>query len=63
MHELQLADSALGYVAEEDPAVIAEWRQRLLAAFASSGRLVGFGHLGLGRIVQEREGFAWRPAE
>ena len=63
VHELQLADPTRGYVAEEDPPATAAARAELLPGFAASGRLLGFGHLGLGRIETAGPGFAWRPAD
>lgn len=63
VHELQLARPAVGYVAEEDQATIAEQRRRLLPGFAASGRLVGFAHLGLGRVVRSGDGFAFTPLD
>jgi glyoxylase-like metal-dependent hydrolase (beta-lactamase superfamily II) len=63
VHELQLADPGLAYVAEEDPAASAELRRQLLPGFAESGRLLGLGHLGLGRVAPSGSGFAWLPAD
>jgi len=65
VHELQLADPSLGYVAEEDRETIAGARRRLLPGFATSGRLVAFAHLGVGRVVAGKDGtrFAWQPAD
>jgi glyoxylase-like metal-dependent hydrolase (beta-lactamase superfamily II) len=63
VHERQLADPGLGYFAEEDPAAAAELRRQLLPGFAASGRLLGFGHLGLGRVSPTAGGFAWLPAD
>jgi glyoxylase-like metal-dependent hydrolase (beta-lactamase superfamily II) len=63
VHELQLADPTLAYVAEEDPATIAGARAELLPGFADAGRLLGFGHLGLGRVERAGTGFAWRPLD
>lgn len=63
VHERQLADPGLAYVAEEDPHAAAAARRKLLPGLAASGRLVGFAHLGLGRVVQAGAGFAWSPAD
>jgi glyoxylase-like metal-dependent hydrolase (beta-lactamase superfamily II) len=64
VHELQLADPSLGYVAEEDRDAIAAARARLLPGFATAGRLVAFGHLGCGRVVvRPAGGFAWQPVD
>jgi hypothetical protein len=64
VHERQLTDPGLPYVAEEDSAAAAELRRQLLPAFAASGRLLGFGHLGLGRVVAAGDGgFTWLPAD
>jgi glyoxylase-like metal-dependent hydrolase (beta-lactamase superfamily II) len=62
VHERQLADPDLAYVAEEDPAQVAAARRRLLPELAASGVLVGLGHLRppLGRLVASGDGFAWR---
>jgi len=63
VHELQLAQPDLAYVAEEDQAKIAEQRRRLLPGFAVSGRPVGFAHLGLGHVVRAGDGFAFVPLD
>jgi glyoxylase-like metal-dependent hydrolase (beta-lactamase superfamily II) len=64
VHERQLADPGLPYVAEDDPAAAARLRRQLLPDFAASGRLLGFGHLGLGRVAGAGDGgFAWLPAD
>ncbi|MEP6811580.1 MAG: MBL fold metallo-hydrolase [Actinomycetota bacterium] len=63
VHERQLADPGLAYVAEEDPAAAAELRRQLLPGLAASGRLLGFAHLGLGRVSPAGDGFAWLPAD
>jgi glyoxylase-like metal-dependent hydrolase (beta-lactamase superfamily II) len=63
VHERQLADPGLAYVAEEDPAAIAAVRARLLPELAASGRVVGFGHLGLGCVAAAGGGFAWQPLD
>jgi glyoxylase-like metal-dependent hydrolase (beta-lactamase superfamily II) len=60
VHELQLADPGLAYVFEEDAAAIAAARARLLPQLADSGRLVGFGHLGLGRVTRAGSAFGWQ---
>jgi glyoxylase-like metal-dependent hydrolase (beta-lactamase superfamily II) len=62
VHELQLADPDLAYVGEEDAGAAAEQRRRLLPGLATSGRIVGLAHLGLGRVVAAGEGFGWRPS-
>lgn len=62
VHELQLADPALGYVFEEDRAAAADVRRRLLPAFAAAGTLLAVPHLGLGRVSAAGDGFAWEPA-
>jgi glyoxylase-like metal-dependent hydrolase (beta-lactamase superfamily II) len=62
VHELQLADPALGYVFEEDRAAAADVRRRLLPAFAAAGTLLAVPHLGLGRVGAAGDGFAWEPA-
>jgi glyoxylase-like metal-dependent hydrolase (beta-lactamase superfamily II) len=61
VHELQLADPALGYVFEEDKAAAAEVRRRFLPRLAESGGLVAVPHLGLGWIRTAGSGFAWEP--
>ena len=61
VHPHQLADPDLAYVAEEDPAATASARRRLLSGFAASGRVVGLGHLGLGRVKRRDDGFGWSP--
>jgi glyoxylase-like metal-dependent hydrolase (beta-lactamase superfamily II) len=63
VHELQLADPGLAYVAEEDQAEVAAARRLLLPQLADSGVLVGLGHLDppLGHVVRAGSGFAWRP--
>jgi glyoxylase-like metal-dependent hydrolase (beta-lactamase superfamily II) len=63
MHEHQLLDPELAYVAEEDPGAIAAVRKRLLPGLAESGRVVGCAHLGLGRVARSGESFAWRPVD
>jgi glyoxylase-like metal-dependent hydrolase (beta-lactamase superfamily II) len=63
VHERQLSDPGLGYVAEEDAAAAAELRRQLLPGFAASERLLGFAHLGLGRVSPAGGGFAWLPAD
>jgi glyoxylase-like metal-dependent hydrolase (beta-lactamase superfamily II) len=63
VHERQLADPELAYVAEEDPAAAAELRRQLLPGFAASGRLLGLAHLGLGRVSPAGDGFTWLPAD
>lgn len=63
VHERQLAEPGLAYVAEEDPAAAAAARRRLLAGFATSGRLVGFAHLGLGRVTTAGDGFGLQPLD
>lgn len=63
VHELQLAQPDLAYVAEEDAAAAAEQRRRLLPGFAESRRLVAFAHLGVGRVERAGNGFAWRPLD
>jgi glyoxylase-like metal-dependent hydrolase (beta-lactamase superfamily II) len=65
VHELQLADPGLAYVAEEDAPAAAAARRRFLPALAASGAVVGLGHLRppLGRIAAAGDGFAWRPLD
>ena len=65
VHELQLADPGVGYVAEEDAAGAAAARRRLLPELAASGAVVGLGHLRppLGRLEAVEDGFAWRPLD
>jgi glyoxylase-like metal-dependent hydrolase (beta-lactamase superfamily II) len=65
VHELQLADPGLAYVAEEDAPAAAAARRRFLPALAASGAVVGLGHLRppLGHIAAAGEGFAWRPLD
>jgi glyoxylase-like metal-dependent hydrolase (beta-lactamase superfamily II) len=63
VHERQLSDPDLGYVAEEDPPAIAASRRRLLADFAARNRVVGLAHLGLGRVARAGDGFAWMPLD
>jgi glyoxylase-like metal-dependent hydrolase (beta-lactamase superfamily II) len=63
VHERQLADPGLAYVAEEDAAAAAGLRRELLSGLASAGRLLGFAHLGLGRVAPSGGGFAWLPAD
>jgi glyoxylase-like metal-dependent hydrolase (beta-lactamase superfamily II) len=62
VHDLQLADPGLEYVAEEDPTAAAAARRRLLPKLARRGGVVGLGHLRppLGRLVESGGGFAWR---
>jgi glyoxylase-like metal-dependent hydrolase (beta-lactamase superfamily II) len=57
VHELQLADPGLAYVAEEDPALAATTRRRILREV--EGRTVAISHLGVGRILADGEGFRW----
>jgi glyoxylase-like metal-dependent hydrolase (beta-lactamase superfamily II) len=61
VHELQLADPGLAYVAEEDPAQAAATRRRLLEEHADGGQVVGLSHLGLGRLRRDGSGFRWEP--
>jgi glyoxylase-like metal-dependent hydrolase (beta-lactamase superfamily II) len=65
VHELQLADPDLAYVAEEDSGAAAAERRRLLPELAAAGTLVGLGHLtgGLGHLEPDGDGFAWRPLD
>jgi glyoxylase-like metal-dependent hydrolase (beta-lactamase superfamily II) len=62
VHELQLADPAVGYMFEEDRAAAADARRRLFPGLAGAGGLVGIAHLGLGRLRAAGDGFAWEPA-
>jgi glyoxylase-like metal-dependent hydrolase (beta-lactamase superfamily II) len=57
VHELQLADPDLPYVAEDDPAQAAATRRRVFAEV--EGRLAAVSHLGVGRIDADGEGFRW----
>jgi glyoxylase-like metal-dependent hydrolase (beta-lactamase superfamily II) len=57
VHELQLADPGLAYVAEEDQALAAATRRRILGEVA--GRTVALSHLGVGRVEPDGEGFRW----
>jgi glyoxylase-like metal-dependent hydrolase (beta-lactamase superfamily II) len=57
VHELQLADPGLAYVAEEDAVQAAETRRRILHEVA--GRTVALSHLGIGRVEPDGEGFRW----
>jgi glyoxylase-like metal-dependent hydrolase (beta-lactamase superfamily II) len=57
VHELQLADPGLAYVAEEDPAQAAEARRRIFREL--EGRTVALSHLGVGRLEGDGEGFRW----
>jgi glyoxylase-like metal-dependent hydrolase (beta-lactamase superfamily II) len=57
VHELQLADPDLAYVAEEDQAEAAATRRRILGEV--EGRTVAISHLGVGRVLAEGEGFRW----
>jgi glyoxylase-like metal-dependent hydrolase (beta-lactamase superfamily II) len=57
VHELQLADPGLAYVAEEDPVQAAATRSRVLGEV--EGRTVAFSHLGVGRVEPDGEGFRW----
>jgi glyoxylase-like metal-dependent hydrolase (beta-lactamase superfamily II) len=61
VHELQLADLAVGYMFEEDRAAAAAARDRLFPGLAAAGNPVGIAHLGLGRLRVAGEGFAWEP--
>jgi glyoxylase-like metal-dependent hydrolase (beta-lactamase superfamily II) len=61
VHELQLADPGIAYVAEEDPAAAATERRRLLPQLANSGSLVAIPHLGLGWLAHLGLGFRWVP--
>jgi glyoxylase-like metal-dependent hydrolase (beta-lactamase superfamily II) len=60
VHELQLQDPELAYVAEVDPAQAAATRRRLLEEHAG-GRVVGISHLGVGRVHRDGSGFRWEP--
>jgi glyoxylase-like metal-dependent hydrolase (beta-lactamase superfamily II) len=57
VHELQLADPGLAYVAEEDPAAAAVARRRIFPEL--EGRAVAISHLGVGQIHADGEGFRW----
>jgi glyoxylase-like metal-dependent hydrolase (beta-lactamase superfamily II) len=57
VHELQLADPGLAYVAEEDQAAAAAARRRILPEV--EGRTVALSHLGVGRVEADGEGFRW----
>jgi glyoxylase-like metal-dependent hydrolase (beta-lactamase superfamily II) len=59
VHELQLADTGVAYMFEEDPPAAAARRRELLPRLAASGGLVGIAHLGLGRIHVAGTGFGW----
>jgi glyoxylase-like metal-dependent hydrolase (beta-lactamase superfamily II) len=61
VHELQLADPAVGYMFEEDRPAAAAARSRLFPGLAAAGGLVGISHLGLGRLRAAGDGFAWEP--
>lgn len=65
VHELQLRDPGLAYVAEEDQERAAAQRRRLLPELADARELVAVPHFAppLGRIVRDGDGFAWRPAD
>jgi glyoxylase-like metal-dependent hydrolase (beta-lactamase superfamily II) len=63
VNERQLAEPGLAYVFEDDPEAAAALRRELLPGFARSGRLLGFGQLGLGRVAASGDGFAWLPAD
>lgn len=61
VHELQLADPAVGYMFEEDRPAAAAARRRILPLLAAAGGLVAVAHLGLGRVVPDGDGFGWEP--
>lgn len=65
VHELQLAQPDLAYVAEEDPAAAAAVRRRLFSELAGAGTRVALGHLTppLGRLGALGDGFVWRPLD
>jgi glyoxylase-like metal-dependent hydrolase (beta-lactamase superfamily II) len=63
VHEVQLADPALRYSADVDPAAAEQARRSVLKTAVGAGGVVGLAHLpsGLGRVRIEGGGFAWEP--
>jgi glyoxylase-like metal-dependent hydrolase (beta-lactamase superfamily II) len=61
VHPIQLHDPRLAYVFDEDAAVAATTRERVLQELADSDVVVGAGHFpgGRGRVTRCRAGFAW----
>jgi glyoxylase-like metal-dependent hydrolase (beta-lactamase superfamily II) len=62
VHEAQLADPELVYASDEDAAMAADTRKRVLAQLAHDRVPAIAGHLvGAGRIARADSGFTWAP--
>lgn len=61
VHEAQLADPALAYSAEVDPAAAAQARRSVLRTAIANDAVVGLSHLpcGLGKVHLDGGGFSW----
>jgi glyoxylase-like metal-dependent hydrolase (beta-lactamase superfamily II) len=62
VHEAQVADPGLVYVSDEDAALAAETRKRVLAELADDGTAMIAGHfVGVGRVTRADGGFSRLP--